>query len=94
MTDKNKLIFWDIGTFTKISNKNLEANGNYQIAENIPLLMKNDGYLKITEFKELDVIEKIDLTACTVCWERKIMFLGMKGQKLGSSDMRNFKIIR
>ncbi|TAF36231.1 MAG: hypothetical protein EAZ66_07705 [Alphaproteobacteria bacterium] len=94
LTDTNKIIFWDLTTYTKIAVKILEQNGNYQLIPNMPVLVKNDGTMKLTEFKELDVIEKIELTACEFSWERKVMFLGMKGAKLGSTDLRNFNIIK
>lgn len=49
--------------------------------------------MKLMQFKELDVIEKIELTACKFSWSRKIMFLAMRGAKLGSTDIRSFNII-
>lgn len=63
------------------------------MTQKIPLLIKNDGSMKLMEFKELDVIEKIELTACKCSWQLKILFLAMKGAKLGSTDMRSFNII-
>ena len=93
LTNNNKIIFWDLSTYNKISIKILDPNGNFQMTQKIPLLIKNDGTMKMMEFKELDVIEKIELTACKFSWQRKIMFLAMKGAKLGATDIRSFNIV-
>lgn len=93
LTDNNKLIFWDLGTYSKIQVRHLPGNYKYDLRQNLPLLLKNDGNLKIVEFKELNVIEKIEFKACAISWPRKMMFLGMKGAKLGSIDIESFNIL-
>lgn len=93
LTDNNKLIFWDLGTYSKIQVRHLQSNVKYDLRQNLPFLVKNDGNLKIEEFKEMNVIEKIEFKACFISWPRKMMFLGMKGAKLGSIDLESFNIL-
>lgn len=93
LTDNNKLIFWDLGTYSKIQIRHLPSNVKYDLRQNLPLLLKNDGNLKIVEFKELNVIEKIEFKVCCISWKRKMMFIGMKSAKLGSIDLESFNIL-
>ena len=93
MTSNHKLIFWDLGTYSKIGVKPLPSNTNYNLRQKLPMLIKNDGVLHIMEFKELNVVEQIEFNACVLSHKRRLIFIGMKNGKLGSIDLESFNIL-
>jgi len=92
LTDTNKLIFWDLGTYSKIQVRNFPENLRVFLVNTQPILVRAEGTLKLIEFKEQNIIETVTVTASYTSFRNNLLYIGMV-TKLCSLNMSNFNMI-
>lgn len=93
ITDANSVAFFDLATNSKIHSRKFSDNTPGFLLPSSPYLMLMGSCMEVLEFRENNVMQKVNVTASNTSTKNQELYIGM-ANKLAVLSLDNFSLLR